>query len=209
VCSSDLLEGIEFDSILHAERSVGGKRTVRYVIYHIAASVGVRPGLYHGLPGKSQNPSDLSIAQAARSCRLTQQMGEPIAMLDLANVKRHAKPNQYLVLPAGFGVEKPNETGPVFAASASALWDAWRKMITAQPRVRILEEMPDRHEMELYQRTPLLRFRDDVTVQIVPVNDTTASIAIYSRSRIGYSDMGTNAKRVKQWLSQLKAAVPA
>lgn len=129
-------------------------------------------------------------------------------MLDLANAKRRATPNQYFVLPEGFGAAKPDEVGPVFAVPAAALWEAWRKMIGEQPRVRVLEEAPETFRMELCQRTPLMRFRDDITVQIVPVSETTASIALYSRSRLGYSDLGANAKRIKHWLSLLKAAVP-
>lgn len=129
-------------------------------------------------------------------------------MLDLAKAKRHARPNQYFVLPAGFGIEKPDEVGPAFAVSAEMLWEAWRKIIATQPRVRILEEAPETFRMELCQRTPLMRFRDDISVQIVPMSEKSASIALYSRSRLGYSDLGTNAKRIQHWLSLLKVAVP-
>ncbi len=50
--------------------------------------------------------------------------------------------------------------------------------------------------------TPLMKFKDDVYVQAVPVDGDPArsSVAVYSASRIGYSDMGTNAKRVKELL---------
>jgi uncharacterized protein (DUF1499 family) len=44
--------------------------------------------------------------------------------------------------------------------------------------------------------TTVLRFRDDVDVLIRPVTDNSARVAIYSRSRVGLSDLGKNAARI-------------
>jgi uncharacterized protein (DUF1499 family) len=47
-----------------------------------------------------------------------------------------------------------------------------------------------------------MKFKDDVYVQALPVDGQAdhSSVAIYSGSRFGYSDLGTNAKRVKELL---------
>ena len=51
----------------------------------------------------------------------------------------------------------------------------------------------------------LMRFKDDVSVKVLPVAGDAAksTLAIYSASRVGYSDMGANAKRVGALLDRL------
>ena len=52
-----------------------------------------------------------------------------------------------------------------------------------------------------------MRFKDDIDIQIIPAQGETAEtqIAIYSRSRIGYSDLGANRKRVAELIHKLTA----
>lgn len=53
--------------------------------------------------------------------------------------------------------------------------------------------------------TAMLRFRDDVDVLIRPVTDTSAKVAIYSRSRVGLSDLGKNGARIEALEKSLAA----
>ena len=53
--------------------------------------------------------------------------------------------------------------------------------------------------------TRIMRFRDDIDVLLAPTADGGTQVAIYSRSRVGYSDLGANRKRVKQLLADLGA----
>ena len=52
----------------------------------------------------------------------------------------------------------------------------------------------------------LMRFKDDVDVEVFPVEPDGARVAIYSRSRVGYSDLGANRKRVKSLLDDLESS---
>jgi len=52
--------------------------------------------------------------------------------------------------------------------------------------------------------TPVARFRDDVDVLVRPMGPETAEVAIYSRSRIGLSDLGKNKSRVDALVKQLE-----
>lgn len=53
--------------------------------------------------------------------------------------------------------------------------------------------------------TPIARFRDDVDVLIRPAGPDTSQVAVYSRSRIGLSDLGKNKSRVEALAKQLTA----
>jgi uncharacterized protein (DUF1499 family) len=126
----------------------------------------------------------------------------------LSDVRLHFRPNQFLVLPAGFGTETPHETSPVYPFDAGALFDLVRQTVTAEPRVKLRAADEKAYRLELVQRTPLLRFADDITIECVPL-EGGAGLAIYSRSRLGFSDLGTNAKRIRHWLSLIEKAVRA
>ncbi len=55
--------------------------------------------------------------------------------------------------------------------------------------------------------TRLMRFRDDVDVLIRPVSAEQARVAVFSRSRIGKSDLGANAARINALETRLREAL--
>ena len=49
-----------------------------------------------------------------------------------------------------------------------------------------------------------MRFPDTVSVVYFPKGAKRSNLAIYSRSQIGYSDMGVNKSRIENWLNGLR-----
>lgn len=128
-------------------------------------------------------------------------------MIDFAALERPASPNTYLVCDADLTSAKPDRDAPHFALAPEGLRDIFLKIIVEEPRVtRAAADEASLH-YAFVQRTALLRFADDVDVKFALAEESGSRVCVYSRSRIGWSDLGTNRKRVETWLSKLDAAV--
>lgn len=137
--------------------------------------------------------------------------GEYGVPVDFAGLERKASPNQYLVAPEGLTPRaKPDAESPVFALPPEGLRDAFLAVVAEAPRTRLLNRSADGLHLTLVQRSALLRFPDYIDVSIQPApgeGGDGSTIAIYSRSRFGYSDLGVNRKRVEDWMSALETRV--
>lgn len=60
--------------------------------------------------------------------------------------------------------------------------------------------------LEATDSTPWFGFRDDIVVRIQPSNGGS-SVDVRSKSRVGRGDMGTNAKRIREFLERLQIKV--
>lgn len=59
--------------------------------------------------------------------------------------------------------------------------------------------------MEATAHAGYVRFRDDVVLEVTPVADGSTRVDMRSVSRVGVSDRGRNAERIKQFLTDLRA----
>jgi hypothetical protein len=71
----------------------------------------------------------------------------------------------------------------------------------------IVAAVPAEGRLEATATTPLLRFKDDVVVRVVPALNGSR-VDVRSVSRIGRGDMGANAKRVRAFMAALAAPTP-
>lgn len=67
----------------------------------------------------------------------------------------------------------------------------------------IVSENPDTKTLEAIATTYLFHFKDDVIIQVHPLNAGTV-VHMRSKSRVGVSDIGANAKRIRTFFSVLK-----
>ena len=127
--------------------------------------------------------------------------------VDFKTLQLGPKPNQYLVCPAAFCQNKPNRVAPVFAVSPERLKQAWFAMIERQPRVSLLGSSSDQAQHDFEATTALMGYPDTVTVRFIEAEEGGSTLAIYSRSHYGHSDLGANKKRIDAWLELLGQAL--
>lgn len=60
---------------------------------------------------------------------------------------------------------------------------------------------------EAVTKTPLFGFVDDIAVRITPLADGRTAVDVRSMSRVGVTDLGTNAKRIRGFLQELEAVL--
>lgn len=121
-----------------------------------------------------------------------------------STLQRPDSPNHWLVAPADF-VVKPDAVAPVFALPAAKLRESFALMLRKLPRVTIAEESAD--GLHLVNTTAIFRYQDDIRVQFIALAPESSTLAIYSASRVGYWDLGTNRRRVEDWLARLQQSV--
>ena len=70
---------------------------------------------------------------------------------------------------------------------------------------KIVAATPAQHRIEATARTLLFGFRDDVVIRVTPAGDGSR-IDIRSVSRVGRSDLGANARRIRGFLNAMRAS---
>ncbi|MBL4863936.1 MAG: DUF1499 domain-containing protein [Rhodobiaceae bacterium] len=124
--------------------------------------------------------------------------------MDFKTFKLTRKPNQYLVTPEGFCENATSHrTAPVFTVRPQKLEDAFADIALAEPRVT--RKTSDEGQRDFVQRSALMRFPDTITFEAIDLGNGKSTLAIYSRSAIGHSDLGVNKKRIDAWLKKLEA----
>lgn len=66
----------------------------------------------------------------------------------------------------------------------------------------IVEVSADTWRIEAVDTTPFFGFKDDIVVRLTPIGGRTV-VDVRSVSRIGRSDVGTNARRIREYLDAL------
>ena len=116
-------------------------------------------------------------------------------------LKRPDSPNHWLAAPADFTV-KPDAVAPVFAVPAAALREAFKAVVQQAKGAAIATETAD--GLHVVVTTAVFEFKDDIRVQFIALSPQQSTLALYSASRVGYWDLGTNRRRVDDWMSRIQ-----
>lgn len=132
-----------------------------------------------------------------------------LGSVEFETLVRRESPNEALACPPRFCKAHSDLVPPTFATDAQGLRAAMARVIASEPNIENVGSDDVAMTERYVQRTPLLRFPDTIVVRYFPLEPGERStLAIYSRSQLGYGDMGINKARIARWLDKLKTLVP-
>ena len=115
------------------------------------------------------------------------------------------KPHSYRMAPPALTNMPVDILSPVYSANPTLMAKAFDDFVMRQSKTIRLAGSPEEGWMTYVQRTPALNFPDYISVKFIDLNGGKSTIAIYSRSRYGYSDQGVNEARVNTWVGTLSS----
>jgi uncharacterized protein (DUF1499 family) len=130
-------------------------------------------------------------------------------LIDFDTLSPPDSPNNWLVAPLDFAPAPPDETAPIFTVPAERLARTWMRVVRQQPRTTVVAVSKDGLQIEAEQRSAVFGFADRISVRFVPLDPDRSTLIAYSRSEVGYWDLGVNRRRLQDWLSALKAKMAA
>ncbi len=131
--------------------------------------------------------------------------GKPdLGPVDFATLERRSSPNDALACPPGLCAKaKPDIESPVFPVAGERLRAIVAEVAKGEPGTEIVfEDRWEEHDRYIV-RSRLMRFPDTVDAHVIGAGEGRSTLALYSRSQIGYSDLGVNRARIERWLRRV------
>jgi len=124
--------------------------------------------------------------------------------ISFKSLKRPPKPNTCLVAPNNHCLAaEPDFDPPLLEMTGRGVFSKLSEIIAADRSFGKVDSDAEQLRLKFVATTGLMRFKDDVDIEVIPLEDGKTTLAIYSRSRVGYSDMGANQKRVRKLIHDL------
>lgn len=96
---------------------------------------------------------------------------------------------------------------PLISRKAVAAVIADAERLAKERGWEIVNVDPEKGVLEATASVSMIKFKDDVVLRVVPGADGTGTVVdMRSVSRVGISDLGVNAKRIKEFLTALSKA---
>ena len=122
-------------------------------------------------------------------------------MTDPFAAPRQARSNSYLRAAAS-DADGPAAT---FPKAPVVLFSRLAALIEADPAYTDVRADPSAMTLYAVAVTKLMRFKDDVSARVEAAGEGKGSqLSLYSRSRLGKSDLGANKKRVEALIAALR-----
>jgi uncharacterized protein (DUF1499 family) len=145
--------------------------------------------MIHDITTDTENPPDfVAILPLRRDSNPAEYGGPEIA------AKQHAAYPDIRPLAVGISPSRAYE-----AALATAVAMKWQ----------IVQGSPSERRIEAVATTRWFGFKDDIVIRISPAANGGSVLDIRSASRVGLSDLGTNARRIRTFLKTFSNAAMA
>jgi hypothetical protein len=165
-------------------------------------STGTKQAAATRVPGRAARRPALLLAAALALLPLP---GLATDMLtDFDNLEVPRSPNTWLVAPAGMVGGQADAEATVLKVSAGRLAAVWQAIVAGEERAGVTATSADGLQVEAEQRSALFGFTDDISFRALPRGDDRSTFIAYSRSRVGYWDLGVNQRRLNAWLAALR-----
>lgn len=127
--------------------------------------------------------------------------------IDFQTLERPSSPNTFLVAPTDLlGNTTADAPAPQFAQSPEAVFATLLTVIKSERAFSEIATDDAERAVRFVATVPVFGFKDDVDAVVIPI-ESGSTIAVYSRSRVGYSDLGVNKKRTEKLLAALDKAL--
>ncbi|MEM8877272.1 MAG: DUF1499 domain-containing protein [Pseudomonadota bacterium] len=129
----------------------------------------------------------------------------------LETLARPSSPNTYLLANEGSTSAKPDAPAVLLKTTPQAALDAATKQLSDLAETRRVDDSTNERYRRFVVRTQIMRYPDTVEFWAAPAPGQRGKIAFsaYSRSQIGYSDLGANKARIDAVAASLKSAFEA
>lgn len=95
----------------------------------------------------------------------------------------------------------------MFGVDDKTLAETAGRILAATPRTEILARSPDGLQIEAAEHSRLFRFVDRISLRAVPLAGDRSALALFSRSLVGYWDLGVNRARVTRVIARIGNAL--
>ena len=130
-------------------------------------------------------------------------------MPDVTNFKtlvRPGSPNTALLAPPGYAASaEADGAAPIYDVAPSELYMRALRLIGERREWQLGSQDAATMRLNFVATSAIMRFKDDVDVAVLPVagQPDKSTFAAYSRSRVGFSDLGANRKRLDAFSAAL------
>lgn len=91
----------------------------------------------------------------------------------------------------------------IIEGDADRAWKALLELLASTKRVKIVEQTET--YIQAIKRSAIFRFKDDLEFELMRDRGDSGQIAVRSASRVGYSDLGANRRRIERMRRALRA----